>query len=191
MRMLTRMSLKSLVLLAGAIAFWLSGSTASAVPLSPNPSGDNASVSPAALSRTSGSSSLLAGVLRAVSAAVVDSDGLSGADSDARPEPVIRSANPTPDNDIRAQAAATLCQKSTKRFDDVAASRLLCGSPAEQDTGERSDTQQRDQTSPSGLASTTRILHAEMVSRLTIADASRAIAPHLLEVFHPPRCAQA
>jgi hypothetical protein len=30
-----------------------------------------------------------------------------------------------------------------------------------------------------------------MVSRLTIADASRAITPHLLEVFHPPRCAQA
>ena len=188
--MLTRMSLKSLVLLAGGIAFWLSGSTASAVPIFPNPSGENASVSPVALSRTSGSSSLVAGVLRAVSAAVVDSDGLSGADSDARPEPVIRSANPTPDDDTRAQAAATLCQKSTKQFDD-AASRLLCGSPAEQDTGERSETQQRDQTSPSGLSASTRILQAEMVSRLTIADASRAVAPHLLEVFHPPRCAQA
>jgi hypothetical protein len=179
------MSLKSLVHLAGAIAFWLPGSTASAVPLSPNPSG----VSLTALNE-SGSSSLVAGVLRAVSVAVVNSGGLSGADSDARPEPVIRSANPTPDNDIRAQAAATLCQKSTKQVDD-AASRLLCGSPVEQDSGERSDTQLRDQTSPSGLAASTRILHAEMVSRLTIADASRAIAPHLLEVFHPPRCAQA
>ena len=189
--MLTRMSLKSLVLLAGAITFWLPGSTASAVPLSPNPSGENASVSPIALSQTSGSSSLVAGVLRAVSAAVVDSGGLSGADSqDMGPEPVIRSANPTPHDDTGAQAAATLCQKSTKRFDD-AASRLLCGSPAEQDTGERSDTQQRDQTSPSGLAATAPILHAETVSRLTIAGASVAIAPHLLEVFHPPRCAQA
>jgi hypothetical protein len=129
-------------------------------------------------------------VLRAVSAAVGDSGGLSGADSrDMGPEPVMRSANPTPDDGTRAQAATTLCQKSTKWSDD-AASRLLCGSPAEQDSGERSDRPQHDQTSPSGLASTTRILHAEMVSRLTIADASRAIAPHLLEVFHPPRCAQ-
>ena len=187
--MLTRMSLKSLVLLAGTV-FWLPGSTASAVPLAPNPSGENASVSPVALSRTSGSSPLVAGVLRAVSAAVVDSGGLSGADSDARPEPVIRSTNPTPDEDTRVQASAMLCQRSTKWFDN-AASRLLCGSPSEQDSGERSDTQQRDQTAPSGLAATTRILHAEMVSRLTIADASRAIAPHLLEVFHPPRCAQA
>ena len=188
--MLTRMGLKSLVLLAGAIAFWLPRSTASAVPLSPNPSSENASASPVALSRTSGSSSLVGGVLRAVSAAVVDSGGLSSADSDARPEPVIRSANSTLDDDTGAQATATLCQKSTKRFDE-AASRLISGSPAEQDTGERSDTQQRDQTSRSGLAASTRILHAEMVSRLTIADASRAIAPHLLEVFHPPRCARA
>jgi hypothetical protein len=188
--MLTRMSLKSLVFIAGAIAFWLPGSTASAVPLSPNPSGQNASVSPAALSRTSGTTSLVSGVLRAVSAAVADSGGLSDVDSDARPEPVIRAASPIPDDDTRARSVATPCQKGTKRVDD-AASRLLCGSPAERDTGERSDTQQRDQTPPSGLAASTRTLHAEMVNRLTIADASRAIAPHLLEVFHPPRCARA
>jgi hypothetical protein len=57
-----------------------------------------------------------------------------------------------------------LYQKSSKGFDDTA-SRLLCGSPAERDTGARSDTPQRDQTSPSGLAGTTHILHGDMVSR--------------------------
>jgi hypothetical protein len=131
------------------------------------------------------------GVLGAVSAMVGESSSLSVAESrDTRQEPVIRSANPAPDDDAHALAVAMLCQKSTKRSDD-AASRLLCGSPAERDTGERSDTQQRHPTSPSGLATSVCILHAEMVSRLTIADACQAIAPHLLEVFHPPRCAQA
>jgi hypothetical protein len=189
--MLARTTLKSLVLFAAAIAIWLPGSTASAVPLSPNPSGENAGVSPVDPIRTSASSSLLSGVLGALSAAVGDPAGLSGADFRATgPEPVIRSTNLSPDDDSHAQAAAMLCHRSTKRCDD-AVSRLLCGSPAERDTRERSDTQQRDQNSPSGLIATTRILHAEMVSLLAIADASLAIAPHLLEIFHPPRCAQA
>jgi hypothetical protein len=189
--MLMRSIFKSLVVVAGATAFWLPASTARAVPLSPNLSGDNGSVSPAALNRTSGSIPLVSGVLGAVSAAVAESGTLSIADSrGARPEVVIRSANPTTDDDTHAQAVAMLSQKSTKRSDD-ATSRLLCGSPAERDTGERSGTQQRDPTTPSGLPTAVLIIHAETVSRLTIANACQAIAPHLLEVFHPPRCAQA
>ena len=185
-RMLTRVSPKSLAVPAGAIAFWLPGSAANAVPLSPHPFGDNGNVSPAFLSQSSGSSPLVLGVLGAVSVATC----LSVADSQqTRLEPVMRAANPTLDDDTY-RPADMLYQKSIKRSSEVA-SRLLCGSPAERETGERSDTQQRDQTSPWGLTMSTCILHAEMVSRLTIAQGSHAIAPHLLEIFHPPRCGQA
>jgi hypothetical protein len=190
--MITRMPPQSLFLLAGAVAFWLSGSTARAVPLSPTPAIGNASNSSLTLAPTSGGRLLVSGVLRALSTALGENGSAYGADSsllrETRSEPTIVAAIPTPDDDPCIPAALVQRQKSTKGSDDIAGE-LLCGS--EQDPGERSDTQQRDRTTDSGLTTSTSVLHAEMVSRVTIAGTSRAIAPHLLGVFHPPRCARA